>query len=98
MTESVALPAYKAGALCPSLKTYIAAAPNHEAQVLASQAPMEVQRIAAARAGFEHWTLRCTSCGRIDQMQVDTDPLNSGALGWIEGELRPQPRMCNNRI
>ena len=56
---------------------------------LLCQAPMEVQRIAAARAGFEHWTLRCTSCGRIDQMQVDTDPLDSGALGWIEGELRP---------
>jgi hypothetical protein len=57
---------------------------------LLCQAPMEVQRIVAARAGFEHWTLRCTSCGRIDQMQVDTDPLDSGALGWIEGELRPQ--------
>jgi len=50
---------------------------------------MEVQRIAAARAGFEHWTLRCTSCGRVDQMQVNTDPLESEALGWIEGELRP---------
>ena len=56
---------------------------------LVCQAPMEVQRIAAARAGFEHWTLRCTSCGRIDQMQVNTDPLESEVLGWIEGELRP---------
>ena len=56
---------------------------------LVCQAPMEVQRIAAARGGFEHWTLRCTSCGRIDQMQVSTDPLVSEALGWIEGELRP---------
>jgi len=41
---------------------------------------MEVQRIAAARPGFEHWTLRCTSCGRIDQMQVNTDPSQSEAL------------------
>jgi hypothetical protein len=56
---------------------------------LVCQSPLEVQRIAAARAGFEHWTLRCTSCGRIDQMQVSTDPLESEALGWIEGELRP---------
>ena len=55
------------------------------------QAPMEVQRIAAARAGFEHRTLRCTSCGRIDQMQVNTDPLQSEALGWIEGEVKPPP-------
>jgi hypothetical protein len=46
---------------------------------------MEVQRAAAARAGFEHCTLRCTSCGRIDQVQVNTDPLESEALGWIEG-------------
>ena len=56
---------------------------------LVCQAPMEIQRIAAARAGFEHWTLRCTSCARIDQMQVNTDPLKFEALGWIEGELRP---------
>ena len=56
---------------------------------LVCQSPLEVQRIAAARAGFEHWTLRCISCGRIDQMQVSTDPLESEAPGWIEGELRP---------
>jgi hypothetical protein len=65
-----------------SPKTYIAAAPN-------DASPMEFQRITAARAGFEHWTLRCTRCGRIDQVQMDTDPLKSEALGWIEGELRP---------
>jgi len=53
------------------------------------QAPMKIQLITAARVGFEHWTLRCTSCGRIDQMQVNTDPLQSEALGWIEGELKP---------
>jgi hypothetical protein len=56
---------------------------------LVCQSPMEVQRVAAARAGLEHWTLRCISCGRIDQMQVSADPLVSEALGWIEGELRP---------
>ena len=56
---------------------------------LVCQAPMEVQRIAAAFGSFENWTLRCTSCGRIDLMQVDTAPLVSEALGWIEGELRP---------
>ena len=58
---------------------------------LVCQAPMEVQRVAAARAGFEHWTLRCISCRRFDQMQVSTDPLEFEALGWIEGELRPPP-------
>jgi hypothetical protein len=40
---------------------------------------MAVQRITAARSGFEHWTLRCTGCGHIDQAQVSTDPMNSDA-------------------
>ena len=53
------------------------------------QSSMEVQRLDEARMGFEHWTLRCTRCGRIEQAQVNTDPLKSEALGWTEGELRP---------
>ena len=55
---------------------------------LVCQSPMEVQRITAAHTGLEHWTLRCIRCGRIDQVQMDTDPLKSEALRWIEGELR----------
>jgi len=50
---------------------------------------MEIQRIAEARAGFEHWTLRCTWCGHLDQVQVNGDPLKSEALGWIGSELKP---------
>jgi hypothetical protein len=50
---------------------------------------MKIQRITQARPGFEHWTLRCTRCERIEQTQVSTDPLKSEALGWTEGELRP---------
>jgi hypothetical protein len=50
---------------------------------------MDIQYITEARAGFEHWTLRCTRCGHIEQAQVSTDPLKSEVLGWTEGELRP---------
>ena len=50
---------------------------------------MEVQRLDEARMGFEHWTLRCTRCGHIDQVQMSTDPLKSDASGWMTGELRP---------
>jgi uncharacterized C2H2 Zn-finger protein len=50
---------------------------------------MEVQRIVEARAGFEHWTLRCPRCGHIGQVQMSTDPLKSDASGWMTGELRP---------
>jgi hypothetical protein len=55
---------------------------------LKCQSRMEVQRITAARSGFEHWTLRCTRCGRIREAQVPTDPMNTDARGWLDGELR----------
>jgi hypothetical protein len=50
---------------------------------------MEIQRIAKARAGFEHRTLRCIRCGHIDQVPVNVDPLKSEAQGWFENELKP---------
>jgi uncharacterized C2H2 Zn-finger protein len=56
---------------------------------LICQSRMEVQRITAARSGFEHWTLRCTRCGHIHQAQVPTDPMNADAHGWLGGELKP---------
>jgi hypothetical protein len=49
---------------------------------------MEVQRITAARSGFEHWTLRCIKCGHIHQAQVPTDPMNTDARRWLDGELK----------
>jgi hypothetical protein len=52
------------------------------------QSQMEIQRITEARAGFEHWTLRCTRCRHIDQAQMTTDPLQSEVSGWMTGELR----------
>jgi hypothetical protein len=49
----------------------------------------DIQLITEARVGFEHWTVRCKWCGRIDQVQMNTDPLKSDALGCMKGELRP---------
>jgi hypothetical protein len=49
---------------------------------------MEVQRITAARSGFEHWTLRCIKCGLINEAQVTADPMKSDAIGWERGGLR----------
>jgi hypothetical protein len=43
---------------------------------------MEVQRITAARSGFEHWTLRCIKCRLIHEAQVNADPMKSDAIGW----------------
>ena len=48
---------------------------------------LAVQRIAPSRPGFEQWTLRCTSCGRIQQRQVVSSPSQSEPLDWCEKEL-----------
>jgi uncharacterized Zn finger protein len=52
------------------------------------QSRAEVQHIAAARTGFEHWTLRCTSCGLIHEAQVSVDPMKSDAVGGEHSDLR----------
>jgi transcription elongation factor Elf1 len=49
---------------------------------------MAVQCIAAARTGFEYWTLRCTKCGLIHEAQVSADPMKSEAVGWARSDLR----------
>jgi hypothetical protein len=54
---------------------------------LKCQSRMEVQHITAACSGFEYWTLRCTKCGDIREAQVPTDPMNTNARGWLDGEL-----------
>ena len=53
------------------------------------QARTVVQRIVPARSGFEHWTLRCTTCGSIHQAQVHIDPMKSDAQNWLHSELAP---------
>ena len=52
------------------------------------QSRMEVQRIAAARTGFEHWTLRCTECGLIHEAQINAGSMKSDAVGWEDSDLR----------
>jgi len=47
-----------------------------------------VQRSSPGRSGFEHWTLRCTKCGHIHEVQVQSDPMRSEANRWVSGQLR----------
>ena len=51
------------------------------------QSRTEVQRITAARAGFEHWTPRCIKCGLIHEAQVNADPMKADSIGWEHGDL-----------
>jgi hypothetical protein len=54
---------------------------------LKCQSRMEVQRITAARSGFEHWTVRCIKCGLVREAQVNVDPMQSDAAGWEHSDL-----------
>ena len=49
----------------------------------------KVQRITPLRAGFEHWTLRCTTCGHIHQMQVVSSPTPSDPVDWFDNPVNP---------
>jgi hypothetical protein len=51
------------------------------------RAPKMVLRITPSRTGFEHWTLRCTRCGHINQMQVASNPSQSDPVDWFDGPL-----------
>ena len=53
------------------------------------QGPAMVQRLTPARTGYEHWTLRCTSCGHIHQMQVVSSRSQSETLDWFDNDLQP---------
>jgi uncharacterized Zn finger protein len=46
-----------------------------------------VQRITASRPGHEHWTLRCSSCGNVHEMQVVSGASQSEQLDWFERDF-----------
>jgi transcription elongation factor Elf1 len=52
------------------------------------QSDTEVRYVAAARTGFQHWTLRCTRCGLIHEAQVGAGPMKSDAAGWEHSDLQ----------
>ena len=46
-----------------------------------------VQRITPSRPGYEHWTLRCTRCGHVQQMQVVSSLSQSEPLDWFDSNF-----------
>jgi hypothetical protein len=45
--------------------------------------------ISEGQAGFEHRTFECSKCGHTETRLLQSDSLQSGAAGWVNGELRP---------
>ena len=43
------------------------------------QARVKVLRVVPGRPGFEHWTLRCWTCGLVHEAQTSVDPIKAEA-------------------
>jgi len=46
-------------------------------------------RISPGPRGFELRSFDCTKCDHAEQIAIALDPMKSGDVGWLVGELRP---------
>jgi hypothetical protein len=50
---------------------------------------MMLSRIAPGPKGFELRTFDCSKCDYVEKVAIASDPMKSGDVGWLVGELRP---------
>jgi hypothetical protein len=50
---------------------------------------MILARISPGPRGFELRSFDCTKCDHAEQIAIALDPMKSGDVGWLVGELRP---------
>jgi len=50
---------------------------------------MMLSRIVPTRTAFDLRSFQCGKCAHVERVVVEVDPMKSGALGWLLGELRP---------
>ncbi|MEH2523264.1 DNA-directed RNA polymerase subunit M/transcription elongation factor TFIIS [Bradyrhizobium sp. AZCC 2176] len=53
------------------------------------EARMITTAVSDGPEGLERRRFECSKCGHIETRTVVYDPLESNAVGWTEGELRP---------
>ena len=53
------------------------------------EAQMVLARTTPARLGFNSQAFECVQCGHLEKVLIVADPIQSSALGWLLGELRP---------
>jgi len=63
--------------------------PIHRPRCPDCQTRMMTVAISEGPVGFEHRTFECSKCGHTETRKLASDPLQSGAAGWTNGELRP---------
>jgi hypothetical protein len=49
---------------------------------------MMLERVSPGPIGFEHRLFECPKCDHVEISIIASDPLQSNALGWFDGELR----------
>ena len=50
---------------------------------------LTLARISPGPTGFELSTFECAGCDHVEQIAIASDPMKSGDVGWLVGELRP---------
>jgi len=50
---------------------------------------MRLARISPGSTGFEVSTFECSTCDHVEQIAIASDPMKSGDVGWLVGELQP---------
>jgi hypothetical protein len=75
-----------------AMADYLAAIPLGAIQRLRCEkchARMMLAHISPGPTGFEHRTFDCASCGHVEKIAIALDPMKSGDVGWLVGELHP---------
>ena len=49
---------------------------------------MLLSRISPGPAGFELRTFDCSNCDHVEKIAIASDPMKSGDVGWLVGELQ----------
>ena len=49
---------------------------------------MMLSRISPGPTGFELRTFGCVKCDYVEKVAIASDPMKSGDVGWLVGELR----------
>jgi hypothetical protein len=50
---------------------------------------MRLSHIAPGPTGFELRTFDCSKCDHLEKVAIALNPVRSGDVGWLVGELRP---------
>jgi hypothetical protein len=53
------------------------------------QIRMSLAHISPGPTGFELRTFDCSKCGYVEKVAIASDPMKSGDVGWLVGELQP---------